>query len=64
MPGTGTIALRLGPRPTLSLPRGLDYLYQYPYGCAEQITSASFPLIHLRDIGEQIAPDLFAPTIR
>jgi uncharacterized protein YfaS (alpha-2-macroglobulin family) len=62
MPGTGTIALRLGPRPTLSLPRGLDYLYQYPYGCAEQITSASFPLIHLRDIGEQIAPDLFAPA--
>ncbi len=62
LPGTGTIALRLGPRPTLSLPRGLDYLYQYPYGCAEQITSASFPLIHLRDIGEQIAPDLFAPA--
>ena len=62
MPGSGTVELRLAPRPSLSLPRGLDYLYRYPHGCAEQTTSACFPLVHLRDLGDQIAPDLFLPA--
>ncbi len=62
LPGSGTVEVRLGPRPALSLPRGLDYLYRYPYGCAEQVTSACFPLVHLRDLGDQIAPDLFLPA--
>lgn len=62
MPGSGTVELRLAPRPSLALPRGLDYLYRYPHGCAEQTTSACFPLVHLRDLGDQLAPDLFLPA--
>ncbi len=61
LPGSGTIEVRIAPRPTLAMPRGLDYLYRYPHGCAEQLTSACFPLVHLRDLGDQIAPDLFLP---
>lgn len=29
----------------------LEYLIQYPYGCAEQTTSRIFPLIYFRDLG-------------
>lgn len=62
LPGSGTVEVRIAPRPTLALPRGLDYLYRYPHGCAEQLTSACFPLVHLRDLGDQLAPDLFLPA--
>lgn len=59
LPGSGTVELRIGPRPALAIQRGLDYLYRYPYGCTEQTTSACFPLVYLRDLGDQIAPELF-----
>lgn len=59
LPGSGTVELRIGPRPALAIQRGLDYLYRYPYGCTEQTTSACFPLVYLRDLGDQIAPGLF-----
>ncbi len=62
LPGSVTLEATVGPHPSLSLPRGLDYLYRYPYGCAEQTVSACFPLIYLRDLGEAIAPGMFAPA--
>ena len=57
--GTAHFQLKATPRPSLQLPRALDYLERYPYGCLEQTTSALFPLVYLSDIGRQIAPGLF-----
>ena len=45
------LQVRVVPWPTLELPRGLEYLERYPYGCAEQTISTAFPLIALGDIG-------------
>jgi hypothetical protein len=61
MPGTARAQIQAGPMPSLELPRGLDYLEHYPYGCAEQTTSECFPLLALSDIGAKIAPGLFEP---
>ncbi len=44
------------PWPTLNLPKGLDYLDRYPYGCCEQTTSTLFPLVALGDIGRRLDP--------
>lgn len=57
--GTERFQLKVTPWPSLELPRGLDYLDRYPYGCLEQTTSTLFPLVYLDDIGRQIAPGLF-----
>lgn len=36
----------------------LRYLVRYPYGCIEQTTSATRPLLYMADIVEQIDPEL------
>jgi hypothetical protein len=59
MPGTGALHVNLTPWPALNLPKGLDYLNRYPYGCSEQTTSTCFPLIALGDIGKTIDPLAF-----
>ncbi len=59
MPGTGALNVNLTPWPTLNLPKGLEYLDSYPYGCVEQTTSTCFPLIALGDIGKTIDPVRF-----
>ena len=46
-------------RPVVDLTESLDYLVRYPYGCLEQTTSGSFPLLYLRDLAESLRPDLF-----
>ncbi|WP_347838152.1 MG2 domain-containing protein [uncultured Draconibacterium sp.] len=38
--------------PPLNLAKHLDYLIQFPHGCAEQLTSAVFPQLSLADITE------------
>ncbi len=58
--GTNSFEVRATPWPALQLPQGLEYLERYPYGCAEQTTSTLFPLVYLNDIGQQIAPGVFA----
>jgi uncharacterized protein YfaS (alpha-2-macroglobulin family) len=59
LPGTESFELRLGQRPALGLPEGIQYLDRYPYGCLEQTTSQCFPLVYLSDIGRTIAPGVF-----
>ena len=59
VPGTEQAAVTLSPMPSLQLPQGLDYLERYPYGCAEQTISTSFPLLYLSEIGPRIAPGVF-----
>jgi uncharacterized protein YfaS (alpha-2-macroglobulin family) len=61
MPGTDSLHVNLTPWPTLNLPKGLEYLDEYPYGCCEQTTSVCFPLIALGDIGKTIDPVRFDP---
>lgn len=57
--GTGSYRLRVASKPELILPRGLDYLNSYPYGCCEQTVSCLFPLVALKDLGHDIDPVLF-----
>ncbi len=59
VPGSGELRVNVTPWPTLSLPKGLDYLDRYPYGCAEQTTSTLFPLVALGEIGRRVDPDRF-----
>jgi hypothetical protein len=59
--GTQKLQINVAPLPTLQLPEGLQYLDQYPYGCAEQTVSGCFPLVALGDLGEHMAPGIFAP---
>ncbi len=61
VPGTGELRVNVTPWPTLNLPKGLDYLDRYPYGCAEQTTSTLFPLVALGEIGPRVDPDRFEP---
>ena len=55
--GVGQLAVRITQQPSLNLPEGLDYLDRYPYGCAEQTVSESFPLVYLPDLGQTIGGD-------
>jgi uncharacterized protein YfaS (alpha-2-macroglobulin family) len=48
--GTGKLHLTLASQPTLQFGANLEYLLNYPYGCVEQTTSTSFPLLYLEDI--------------
>jgi alpha-2-macroglobulin len=57
--GTGKLQIQVLPKPQLNLPKGLQYLDHYPYGCAEQTVSTCFPLVYLHDVGQQIAPGMF-----
>jgi hypothetical protein len=59
--GTARLQINVAPLPTLQLPEGLQYLDEYPYGCAEQTVSGCFPLIALNDLGTQMAPAIFSP---
>lgn len=38
----------------------LDFLIQYPYGCLEQTSSSTRPLLFVRHFVEQLAPDVVA----
>jgi uncharacterized protein YfaS (alpha-2-macroglobulin family) len=48
--GTNTILVEVSTLPNLNINKRLDYLIQYPYGCAEQVTSAAFPQLVIGSI--------------
>ncbi len=54
--GTGEAALKLSGLPNVTLGGSIDYLIDYPYGCLEQTTSKSFPLLYLSTLVEQMRP--------
>jgi uncharacterized protein YfaS (alpha-2-macroglobulin family) len=58
-PGTVERTLRIARLPIVQFAGRLEYLVRYPYGCLEQVTSASFPLVYLDDLARQLAPRLF-----
>jgi hypothetical protein len=53
--------LRIGPLPLVQFGGRLEDLLRYPYGCLEQTTSISFPLVYLGDLAKALQPDLLDP---
>ncbi|MCU0368230.1 MAG: MG2 domain-containing protein [Cyclobacteriaceae bacterium] len=45
--GTNSAILEISTLPPVNLGQRLRYLYQYPYGCIEQTTSAVFPQLYV-----------------
>ncbi|MFA6039380.1 MAG: Ig-like domain-containing protein [Candidatus Peribacteraceae bacterium] len=49
----GTLSVTVSPSLAAYLPKALDYLVEYPFGCAEQIVSSFLPSVVLTRLGEQ-----------
>lgn len=41
------VRLEVSRMPSVNLNKNLAYLFDYPYGCSEQVTSQSFPLLYV-----------------
>jgi alpha-2-macroglobulin len=50
VPGTGSVALSVGPSTALDVAGLLQALDRYPFGCSEQITSAALPLLYANEL--------------
>jgi hypothetical protein len=50
MEGSNTATLEASLLPSVNLEKRLGYLLDYPHGCSEQITSAAFPQLWLKDL--------------
>jgi len=50
LPGTNLVQLELSTLPPVNLASRLDYLIRYPHGCLEQLMSAAFPQLMLKDV--------------
>ncbi|MBK8883971.1 MAG: hypothetical protein IPN67_16795 [Bacteroidales bacterium] len=48
--GSNSASLEVSSLPSINLEKRLDYLLTYPHGCSEQITSAAFPQLWLKDL--------------
>jgi alpha-2-macroglobulin len=48
--GTGSASVEVSTLPSVNLEKRLDYLVEYPHGCSEQVTSAVFPQLWVKDI--------------
>lgn len=48
--GSNNSKMEVSSVPTVDFSRRLDYLIQYPHGCAEQTTSSVFPQLYLNDV--------------
>ncbi len=50
VPGTGSVALSVGPSTALDAATLLRALDRYPFGCSEQIVSRALPLLYANDL--------------
>ncbi|HSN50426.1 MAG TPA: alpha-2-macroglobulin family protein, partial [Bacteroidales bacterium] len=48
--GSNSAILEVSSLPSINLEKRLDYLINYPHGCSEQITSAAFPQLWLKEL--------------
>ena len=48
--GSNSARLEVSPFPSINLDNNIDYLINYPYGCSEQVTSAAFPQLWLKEL--------------
>jgi len=53
VPGTGGVALSVGPSTALDVATLLKALDRYPYGCSEQITSRALPLLYVNELAAE-----------
>ncbi len=59
VPGTGMVALSVGPSTALDAGALLQALDRYPFGCSEQIASRALPLLYVNELASaaQLALD-------
>ncbi len=48
--GSNSAKLEVSSMPSINLDKRMAYLLDYPHGCSEQITSAAFPQLWLKDL--------------
>ena len=48
--GSNSASVNVSSLPSINLEKRMEYLLDYPHGCSEQITSAAFPQLWLKDI--------------
>lgn len=48
--GSNAAVIEVSSLPSINLEKRLEYLLDYPHGCSEQITSAAFPQLYLKDL--------------
>jgi alpha-2-macroglobulin len=48
--GSNSALLEVSSLPSINLEKRMEYLLDYPHGCSEQITSAAFPQLWIRDL--------------
>jgi uncharacterized protein YfaS (alpha-2-macroglobulin family) len=53
VPGTGSVALSVGPSTALDVATLLKALDRYPFGCSEQITSRALPLLYVNELSAE-----------
>jgi uncharacterized protein YfaS (alpha-2-macroglobulin family) len=53
VPGTGNVALSIGPSAALDAATLLKALDRYPFGCSEQITSRAMPLLYVNELAAE-----------
>ena len=57
LPKTGSVSLNVSNRPQIDVANLVEELDRYPYGCLEQTTSASMPLLYFESV-KKIWPDV------
>ena len=53
VPGSGSVALSVGPSTALDAAALLKALDRYPFGCSEQIASRALPLLYVNDLASE-----------
>ncbi len=61
-PGTDQTRVWVTTSPYAQALTHLGYLVRYPYGCIEQTTSTTRPLLYVRELVDRIDPDLVAQS--
>lgn len=61
--GTQNYSLIVMSLPGLQFAGGLKYLAEYPYGCIEQSTSCTYPLLYLKDIAAAADSNKYSPEM-
>jgi uncharacterized protein YfaS (alpha-2-macroglobulin family) len=55
--GSNSATLEVSDVPSINLDKRAAYLISYPHGCSEQITSAAFPQLWIKDIAGSMVKD-------
>jgi uncharacterized protein YfaS (alpha-2-macroglobulin family) len=53
VPGTGSVAVSVGPATALDVATLLKALDRYPFGCSEQIASRALPLLYVNELAAE-----------